>query len=104
MRVAPTVTVQLLRKGSVFDALITSRADDGVNERSARQRERELSNEWAVGAQNSLARRKPKKAVQKAAQSIRLSWVVVECESCSACLRSRRSCRVMGRRGLVEVD
>ena len=73
VRVDPTVTVQLLQMRSVLDALMSSWAKDGVRERSIRRSERERSNEWADGVQNSLARRKPYNTVEKAAQSMRLS-------------------------------
>ena len=43
--VAPTVIVQLLRKGSVFEAFMSSCAQEGVRERSEWQRERALSKE-----------------------------------------------------------
>ena len=57
--VAPTVTVQLLRNGSVLEAFMRSCAKEGARETSAWQSERVLSKEWAEEVQSSLARRKP---------------------------------------------
>ena len=47
--VAPTVTVQPFRKGSVLEDLRRSWAKVGARERSTRHRECDWSNEWAEG-------------------------------------------------------
>ena len=57
--VTPRVTVQVFRNGSVLEAFTRSRAEEGVNERSAWQRHVVVLYVLADGVQNSLARRKP---------------------------------------------
>ena len=57
--VEPIVTVQLLRKGSVLDALMTRCAVFEERVRSLWQSVSEGSKELVYGEQNLLARRKP---------------------------------------------
>ena len=57
-RVAPSVTVQLVRKGSVFEAFISSWTMDVEMVTSERHSVRVVSKEREDGAQNSLARKK----------------------------------------------
>ena len=57
--VTPRVTLQVFQNGSVLEAFMRSRAEEGVNERSARQRHVVVLYVLADGVQNSLARRKP---------------------------------------------
>ena len=57
--VAPMVTVQLWRKGSVFDAFMRRCAEMGVRVMSARHKVVWGSNDVVEGEQSSLALRKP---------------------------------------------
>ena len=57
--VAPTVTVQPVRKGSVFEAFMSSWAEDAERVTSSRQSVQSGANERMEGEQNSLARKKP---------------------------------------------
>ena len=62
-----------VRKGSVFDDFMRREAEVGVRVRSEVNRVEEGSNLCLVGEVYSDTRRKPKKAVKRAAHSINLS-------------------------------